>query len=109
MSKKAGRKKDDVQSKGEETAAHPGYSAEWKDEDGRSGVHTSSEGIVWWTAPSGNGGRFGEVGRAQSYDDYLTSQNGVSGTPRHIEQELEQALKVHGLQPSKVKRHPPKV
>lgn len=75
---------------------HPSFSTEWKDGDGRSGVYTNAEGLLWWYRPDGPGGHFGEVGSEQSYEDFLIGGPQVSGVPATILDQLLSALDAHG-------------
>ncbi len=60
-------------SKSKSGSTVPSRSWEWGDGMSTSGVHTSEGKLVWWTRPSGDGGRFAEMASEQSFDDFLES------------------------------------
>ncbi len=61
---------------------------DWPDGYGVSGVHTNEGHMLWWSRPPGPEGRFGEVGSAQSFEDFNTS-----GPPFPIPAEIEATLR----------------
>lgn len=74
------------------------YHAEWRAPDGggTSGVGDGPGGLVWWHAPGGDGGRFGEVACDQTIADFLANGPRVSGTPAAEADKLRAALAAAG-------------
>ncbi len=73
----------------------PSFHEQWVDGDGTSGVDTYSTFVTWWYTPGGNGGRFGEVARDQSREEFLGSGPAVSGVPAEVEDALRAFLIKH--------------
>ena len=63
----------------------------WYDDDGgTNGVHDSGDELTWWYTPGGPNGRFGEMARAQSFDDFRANGPAVPCPP-----EIEAQLRAH--------------
>lgn len=70
----------------------PSRSWEWSEGMSTCGVHTSEHQLVWWTRPDGDGGRFCEAAREQSFADFL--QNGAPVfVPGDVAKELDEILR----------------
>ncbi len=70
----------------------PSRSWEWSEGTSTSGVHTSEGQLVWWIRPAGDGGRFAEAAREQSFADFLRNGAPVF-VPDEVLNELSQLLR----------------
>jgi prevent-host-death family protein len=75
--------------------ANLNFSAEWDDGDGRAGVHAGPKGFTWWYRPNGPGGRFGELGSDQTFEEFLTEGPRGAAVPEHVLSNLESIIKAN--------------
>ena len=73
------------------------YFAEWDDGDGRAGVNAGPSGLTWWYRPKGPGGRFGEVGSDQTFEEFLGHGPKGGAVPEKVIGELESIIKAQGI------------
>jgi hypothetical protein len=82
------------------------FSAEWDEGEGRAGVHASPAGLVWWYCPGGSGGRFGEVGAQQTFEELFTQGPLGVPVPEKVMRELRAAIEAHGIEIPRLPKPP---
>ncbi len=73
------------------------YFAERDDGDGRAGVNAGPGGLTWWYRPNGPGGRFGELGSDQTFEEFLGQGPKGGAVPEKVIREIESIIKAHGI------------
>lgn len=74
----------------------PGREWEWREASATAGVHTNEAKLVlvWWRRPDGPSGYMTEVGREQSFDEFV-ADGALVNVPLDISEQVRAFLEGH--------------